>query len=480
MIQTTDIMKDIEEQFKLFDIEIRGFYIWWISKRKIFELIDITRQKNIKCDKSNIGSKITRCFTALKYIKSINIKINKYKQLDILCLSDTSSRRDNGFDYIFDYIGKYDTASYGILETLSGEVYSSNRYTKNNYNLSNLSLKILLYRRFYNVFLNKDEIKDIQNKFDEVQTYILEKYKIDIPITHMVLENTSALLKGYKYALNILKKVNPKVLYMQCFYSPSHIIFVYAAKSLNIKVIEFQHGLISDNHYGYVFNDKIRDKDPIPDYFCVFGSHFKDVITRINPKINLNILEYGYPYLYEQIIENLKNKEDKKYKFLITTQGAVYSEYWCGFIKELLELEPNSDILVKIHPNEFMEYKDLYKDIITNSKVHFDTTGTIYTCLRKSKVHLSSFSTCHYEAMVCNIPTFVVKFPGWTNVEGLKKYCVCFVNSAEELINTINNNKTDILFYKFRKDYFNIDSCEMIKNKLIKNIKDTNKFFLNE
>ncbi|WP_291632276.1 capsule biosynthesis protein [Clostridium sp.] len=480
MIQTTDIMKDIEERFKLFDIEIRGFYIWWVSRRKIFETIDILRLKDPNCNETNVISKLKRYFTALKYIKSINIKGNKYKQLDILCLSDTASRRDNGFDHIFDYIGKYDSLSYGILETLSGEGYRTNRYTKNSYNLSNLSLLNLLYRRFYYLFINKSEVKHIQDTFDQVQSYILEKYKIDIPITHIVLENTSVLLKGYKYALNILKKVKPKVLYMQCFYSPSHIIFIYAAKILNIKVVEFQHGLISDKHYGYVLNDKIRDRDPIPDYFCVFGAHFKDVIIKINPKIKLNIVEYGYPYLYEQLMENIASKEEVKFDFLITTQGAVYSKQWCYFIKELLELDYNTRILIKLHPNEIMEYKELYKDIIANSRVSFETTGTIYTCLRKSKVHLSCFSTCHYEAMVCNIPTFVVKFSGWTNVEELKEYRVCFVNSAEELINVINDNQTKILFEKFRKDYFNIDSYEMIKSKLIRSIKDANKLFLSK
>jgi hypothetical protein len=478
MMQTTDIMKDIEERFKLFDIEIRTFYIWWVSKRKIFETIDSLKQKSTNGNESNVRSKIMRCFTTFKYIKSINLKRNKYKQLDILCLSDTASRRNNGFDFIFDYIGKYDTASYGILETLSGEIYSSKRYTENSYNLTNLSLMVLFYRRLYHMFLSREEIKYIKSVFEEVQFYILEKYKIDIPITEIVLENTSVLIKGHKYALDILNKVKPKVLYTQCFYSPSHIIFVYAAKMLNIKVVEFQHGLISEKHYGYIFNEIIRDKDPIPDYFCVFGTHFKNVILKINPKINLNILEYGYPFLYEQLAENLKYIEEKEYEFIITTQGSAYAEHWCGFIKKLLSFEPKCKILVKVHPNEFMEYKDLYRDIMTNSRVHFDTTGNIYTCLRKSKVHLSCFSTCHYEAMVCNIPTFVVKFPGWENVEELKEYFVCFVNSAEELAESISTNHRNILFEKFRKDYFNIDSCEIIGEKLIKDIKDTNKLFL--
>ncbi|MCB2289047.1 capsule biosynthesis protein [Clostridium sp. CS001] len=480
MIQTTDIMKDIEEQFKLFDVEIRAFYIWWVSKRKIFETIDSLRQKRAKCNESNVRSKIMRCFTTFKYIRSINLRRNKYKQLDILCLSDTASKRNNGFDYIFDYIGKYDTASYGILETLSGEIYSSKSYTENSYNLSNLSLMVLFYRRFYHMFLSRDEITYLKSIFDEVQFYILEKYEIDIPITKIVLENTSVLIKGHIYALNILRKVKPKVLYTQCFYSPTHIIFVYAAKMLNIKVVEFQHGLINEKHNGYIFHESIREKDPIPDYFCVFGTHFKNVILKINPKVNLNILEYGYPFLYEQLAENLKCIEEKEYEFIITTQGSAYAKHWCVFIRELLCLDLKCKILVKVHPNELMEYKDLYREVIGNPRVDFDAIGNIYTCLRKSKVHLSCFSTCHYEAIVCNIPTFVVKFPGWENVAELKEYFVCFINSAEELVESISANHRDISFNKFRKDYFNIDSYENIGEKLIRDIKEVNKFFLSK
>lgn len=41
MIGASDILLDIEKKFNLFDLELREFRFWWMSRYKIYELIRI-------------------------------------------------------------------------------------------------------------------------------------------------------------------------------------------------------------------------------------------------------------------------------------------------------------------------------------------------------------------------------------------------------------------------------------------------------
>nr|WP_307905764.1 hypothetical protein [Clostridium botulinum] len=259
-------------------------------------------------------------------------------------------------------------------------------------------------------------------------------------------------------------------MYVECAYSPTHLLFVYAAKSLKIPVIEFQHGLISDKHIGYRYNEKTYDLDPVPDYICVYGSHFENIIRKMNPNLQINILKYGNPLLYEEIFERNNNTNivdnEETYEYLVTTQGEEFSKYWTRFLKRLLEVDKEGKILLKVHPNEVMLYKQLYSEILSNPRVIVDENYNIYDCLKRSKRHLSCFSTCHYEALVYNVPTYVIKFPGWEHVQNLRNYNVQYVNTADEFVSNIKTNNKDILFNKFKKDFYDIDTKSININKV--------------
>lgn len=486
MIQTADIMIEIEDKFKLFDLKFREFNIWWMSRRIIFNAIEASR-KNAGTKNKNTPSKIILRLTMLKYLGSLNFKKNIYKKFDILCLSDTATRIEivdnKKFDILFDYIGKYDDKSYAILDTPSGKGYEGQIYTRNSYNLSNMTVLIHMYRQFYRLFLKEEEINKIRSVMESIENYLLEKYQINIKITSIVLQNTAVLFRGYKIAYSILSKINPKVFYVQCAYSPSHLLFIYAAKALNIKVVEFQHGLISKNHFGYIFNKEIEKSDPVPDYICVWGGYFTRLLEKMNPKSKLNIIEYGHPYVHKKVVENINNnkKSEKEYDILITTQGVDTSSYWINFIEELTKVDDKLKVLVKVHPNEVMQYREIYREVIGRKGVTFsnyeERFDNVYECLKVSKVHVSCFSTCHYEALACNIPTFVVKFPKWENAEDLENYGVSFVDSAKELVSKINEGNDNLLFDKFRKDFYNIQDNHFDDMDLKKRVIDLNNFF---
>ncbi|KEI06975.1 capsule biosynthesis protein [Clostridium sp. K25] len=487
MIGASDILLDIEKKFNLFDLELREFRFWWMSRYKIYELIRIilTNKNKISSEDTKIIN-FKKSLSNFKYLKSFKLVRNKYYHSEILCVSGTTLRRqvieNKHFDVIFDFIGKYDkNNSYAILNTLSGNGFIENYYTPRCYNMSNLTLANQFVKKLYKFELKPEEIRYIEHKLKKVENYLKEEYNINLDLCKIVCEQTTILLKNYKIAYNIIKKVNPKVLYVECAYSPTHLLFVYAAKSLKIPVIEFQHGLISDKHIGYKYNEKTYDLDPVPDYICVYGSHFENIIRKMNPSIHLNILRYGNPLLYEEIVERNHNKESinnkDTYDYLVTTQGEEFSKYWTKFLKRLLEVDKESRILLKVHPNEVMVYKQLYSEILSNPKVIVAENYNIYDCLKRSKRHLSCFSTCHYEALVYNVPTYVIKFPGWEHVQNLQNYNVQYFNTADEFIFHIKTNNEDILFNQFKKDFYDIDAKSININKVQEKIVKINNLF---
>ncbi|KEH98033.1 capsule biosynthesis protein [Clostridium massiliodielmoense] len=486
MIGASDILLDIERKFKLFDLELREFRFWWMSRYKIYELI-----RNIITNKNKVSSgdtkilNLKKSLSNFKYLKSFKLGKNKYSHSDILCVSGTTLRRQivekKYFDVIFDFIGKYDkNNSYAILNTLSGNGFIGNHYTPECYNMSNLTLANHFVKKTYKFVLKPKEIKYIEDTFKKVENYLKQEYNINLDLCKIVCGQTAILLENYNIAFNIVKRVSPKVLYVECAYSPTHLLFVYVAKNLNIPVVEFQHGLISDKHIGYKYNKETYKVDPVPDYICVYGSYFGEIIQKMNPDLDLNIIKYGNILLYEEVSKEYNrydNKTDNTYDYLVTTQGEEFSKYWNIFLKRLLEIDKNSKILLKVHPNEIMVYKQLYGEVLSNSRVTFAENYNIYDCLKMSKKHLSCFSTCHYEALVYNVPTYVIKFPGWEHVNKLEHYNVGFFNTADEFISYIKEEKNNILFNKFKKDFFDIDSDKIDIKRIQQKIVGFNNLF---
>lgn len=486
-----NIMMNLEKKFNLFDIEIRNLKIWYFCRQEVNYVINSSINFLLDEFKRINGNKRTFKMNfkvnekkALLYLRNLTWGINNYKKTDILCLSSNNMRREikdgKEFDIIFDYIGVYlKDVSYSILNTFSGKQFTRGCYTENCYNLTNYCLNIYLYKRYYKFVLTKEEIAFIKYLFHEVEEYIFITYNIKVNITKTVLRNVSALIKSYEYAYNVIKKMDPKVLYVECAYSNLHLPFIQAAKNLGIKVVEFQHGVISNRHLGYLFNDSDPKNNPIPDYICLYGRYSKRLLEDMNPNLNIKLIEYGYPYLNEKVKEVEQSNRYKEYKYLITTQGQVNYKYWRRFIKDLLGKDEEGKILVKLHPNEINQYRGYYSNLLDNDRVDFTINKNIYECLECSEVHLSSFSTCHYEAICCNVETIVVMFPGWEHVNILREYGVEFIKDAKELINYLHANRSNILFEKFKKDFFNIENNDEIKKEdMKKRIINLNNYFL--
>ena len=121
----------------------------------------------------------------------------------------------------------------------------------------------------YNLF--DDVYSDLNSLGDSISHKYSKEIRIDINKVFKRIKNESsfcevdlinikcAFQKFYNEAvfwLNILEHLNPKNILMICHYHKEGLIF--AAKRLNIKIIEYQHGLISKSDVFYNFPDQIK------------------------------------------------------------------------------------------------------------------------------------------------------------------------------------------------------------------------------
>jgi hypothetical protein len=80
--------------------------------------------------------------------------------------------------------------------------------------------------------------------------------------------------------LCLLNHLHTKTLCLQTAYT-NHAL-VAAAKELNIKVIEFQHGIINRHHPGYSWTSSAaiyKNQMPIPDFIYVYGDYWREELS---------------------------------------------------------------------------------------------------------------------------------------------------------------------------------------------------------
>src|SRR5699024_9369624 len=151
-----------------------------------------------------------------------------------------------------------DIYTYRFIETLSKNQYTviENPYLRKHYSTSSdinrcYSDSLILYsfikRKISRLKLNSEEINQI--KF--IETSINKELEVNMQLLKIIINIIDYFKKKYDYYTKLFIKRKPEKVYLVVSYS--HTPIVAAAKKLGIETIEFQHGVITDYHFGYNF-----------------------------------------------------------------------------------------------------------------------------------------------------------------------------------------------------------------------------------
>ena len=141
---------------------------------------------------------------------------------------------------------------------------------------------------------------------------------------------------------------------------------VAAAKDLGIKVIELQHGTISDYHLGYSYPLKTRLDGEIkyfPDQILTFGDYW---INEDNCPISKeDIIPIGFPY-FEAQSKDYMNIQPDEHQILFISQGVI-GKYLSKLAYQLADKSKDFKIIYKLHPGEYETWKENYPEL---SSIH--------------------------------------------------------------------------------------------------------------
>jgi len=304
--------------------------------------------------------------------------------------------------------------------------------------LSNIITKI----KFKFISISSEDINQIDAFIAFLKQYI--NYEIKDLLIWDIIKNNLINISKKLYILNkeyikLLKKLNPKILFLDCaLYGDYNIPLLLAAKELNIPVGEYQHGLISLAHPAYNYSSKLPKCYNLymPDFFMSYGEYWIK-----NSRIPIKKYIIGNPYLSETIKAN--NNFIKKEQILYIS-ATIYPE---KYVSDVIWLNNNLSVkgysvIFRIHPQETSLLQTVYKPIIDNH-IPIDTQP-LYNTLEASKYIIGDYSTVIFEAALFNCIIFIFdNIKNKENVDTTQFNCISSITEIEEIILSENYKKTD-------------------------------------
>ena len=227
--------------------------------------------------------------------------------------------------------------------------------------------------------------------------------------------NATALIETYQVRRKVftwfLRIMRPRALLLTCYYGGRHPA-VKAAKSLGIKVVEVQHGVIGTEHPAYnVYRD--IDRSCFPDHLLVFGS--RELETFDNPRFidPANVHPVGSFYLDyirdncrpdRQLSEHLSGYE----KVVGVTLQWTSERRLISFVCEAAQLDP--DIFYMLIPRQPQEEK--YANMVLPQNVEVIRDKNFYELMAYCCFHSTVNSTCALEAPALGVQNILVDIDG--------------------------------------------------------------------
>ena len=318
------------------------------------------------------------------------------------------------------------------------------KYNRNDYIVSS-SIITIMAKIISKLFILKD-----YDVYEQIK--INENIKLNFESIYQTLISRTFITKL------ILKVYKPKMVFITSFSKTPEFL---AAKQLNIKTVEIQHG-ISD-----ILPYKNTDIQLQPNYMFVFGSNDKNILQNSGYIKNRDNIFIVGSYVLEKTKEsNILDKYKNGYEKIvsISIQDIIIEETKL-FIDSVAKYLP-SILFIFIPRSININVKRLSDNIITIDDIN---------CLDivvNSHWHITVFSTCAFESASLGIPNIFWNYKNFSKIYfqdyiDSKDYNF-MVDTKDELIEILNKDytfdKSDII--DKNSDYYMSGYSQNIKSAL--------------
>jgi hypothetical protein len=212
----------------------------------------------------------------------------------------------------------------------------------------------------------------------------------------------------------LLRRKRPKVVLLTCYYGLLQSA-IKAAKETGVKVIEFQHGSIGEEHTAYNVYAEL-DKGYFPDYLAVFGKRELETFSDsrfIQPQHVYPVGSFYIEYVKanhipnENLVQRLKNY---KASIGITLESTTESRV-IEFVCQAAALDRDIYyLLIPRYPQE-----ERYSSFELPDNVMIVKDENFYELMMLVDFHTTVYSTCAIEAPSLGVQNILI------NIDGLSK-----------------------------------------------------------
>lgn len=398
---------EIEKELDLFNQQIQGIYFWKLVRFEVYRkiLIKLNLISVNKSSKLSFSKKIVRVFNLIKnsyYYPSYN------KKVDSIILENPRKIKDENGKY-YDPYTKYfideiseKNINFEIVDLGMGDIHYEEPDSKRKF-ADNFYFDVI-----YRLFMQKPKINKKEKEYlEELNSRLNISFNMKIDLTSIVLNKIFLFNLDYQKYYFLFKQKKNKELYLVCSYGKEGII--KAAKDLNIKVIEFQHGTMTKYHMGYSCPNNISIPY-FPDEILLFGKFWSDSTPLPLTKSALKFIGYEDFNQKVRLYKDIK----KKNKIIFLSQWTIGQD----LIKKAINIakdNPKYKVIFRLHPNEY-KMKLSYLDFIKKSKLDNLEIGnmdkTLLDEVSDSKYVIGVYSTAIYEALALNCKAILLPFFG--------------------------------------------------------------------
>lgn len=296
----------------------------------------------------------------------------------------------------------------------------------------------------------------------KILNLIIEEFDIDRLDNFVIRYNSMVqyicdLSKQYYGLKQFLSETKPKIIALSSAYSIPGIFITLAAHELDIKVVEFQHGLIDCSHIAYNSLCADINKNYYPDCLFTYGVFDCCFPRHIIPKV----IAIGNYYL-----EMCKKRYYKsKSNIILIVDDIDNPELIFKLAYRLYKAKINDkfEVIYRLHPESPLpknKINDLEK---INIRISYNDEN-IYELLSKSKWVVGIRSTVLIEALYfeCNSRTLENENVNNIAFKLLKKVnCSQLINEVNQNINIDETNISNLFYTKFNSSSL-LEQLEML------------------
>lgn len=247
---------------------------------------------------------------------------------------------------------------------------------------------------------------EVTNQLQKAKLEINRRFGADVKLTENVRQEFHQRNTNLPLYKRLLDHLDPSVVVDVVSYGDE--ILIEACKHMGIPVVELQHGVIYDYHYGYSY-PKNQTKIMFPDYLLSFGE-FWNTNARF-PIPDDHVIPVGYPYLESRL--DAYDTVDQRRQILFISQGTVGDDLSAFALTVHEDPRIDHDVVYKLHPGEYDRWRDEYPELANSNVTVIDKPQPpLYQLFAESSAQVGVGSTAVYEGLCFDLETFVFDIDG--------------------------------------------------------------------